>query len=437
MGSNHVSEFTFDIAAKIHYLPNQTHRTRTMKKTDFYRNARTDIPGPLSGIRVLEATTTWAGPMCAAVLADFGADVIKVEIPSGDVSRAVQPFLPGTEVSSMHGIVNRNKRALSVDVRTEQGRDIFLKLAASADIIVENFKVGTMAGYGLGYEQLCALKPDIVYVSITGWGQFGPNHEAAGYDPLAQAASGFMSVNGSPDGPPTKAATYLADDLGGLHGALGAMAALRHRDQTGEGQHVDVALQDALLFQSNGMPTLGAMGAEPERMGNEFGAAVPSNVYECLDGSVFAGILLDKHWHALAPIIGEPDLADHESFATRNERIMNRELCNIMLGNWLATRTREEAISIFREAGLPIAPVNSYQDVAKDPHVLERDMLQQIKLKGGGTAPITGPAVKFSRTPTRVRTCAPEIGEHNAEILESIGLDTEAQLALSASGIIS
>ena len=408
-----------------------------MKKTDCYRNARTDSPGPLSGVRVLEATTTWAGPMCAAVLADFGADVIKVEIPTGDISRAVPPNLPGTEFTVMHTTVNRNKRALSLDVRTEQGRDIFLELAAVSDVIVENFKVGTMAGYGLGYEQVCLLKPDIVYVSITGWGQFGPNHEAAGYDPLAQASSGFMSVTGAPDGPPTKAGTYLADDLGGLHGALGAMAALRHRDQTGEGQHVDVALQDALLFQSNGLPTLGAMGVEPTRTGNEFGNAAPANVFDCLDGAVFAWVLLDTHWRALAPIIGEPDLADHESFGTRQGRVENRELCNILLANWFATRTREAAVSTLRAAGLPIAPVNTYPQAAKDPHVLERDMLQQTKLKNGTTAPITGPAVKFSRTPTRVRTCAPEIGEHNAEILGSIGLDAKAQQALVASGVIS
>lgn len=408
-----------------------------MKKTDFYRNARDDLPGPLAGIRVLEATTTWAGPMCAAVLADFGADVIKVEIPSGDISRSVLPNLPGTEVSFMHATVNRNKRALSLDVRTERGRDLFLELGARSDIVVENFKSGTMAGYGLGYEQLRSVKPDIVYVSITGWGQFGPDHAAAAYDPLAQAASGFMSVTGAPDGPPTKAGTYLADDLGGLHGALGAMAALRHRDQTGEGQHVDVALQDALLFQSNGLPTLGAMGVEPERTGNEFGAAAPANVYECLDGAVFAGVLLDAHWRILAPLIGEPDLADHESFATRNERLENREPCNILLGNWLAKRTRDEAVATLREAGLPIAPVNTYPQAAKNPHVLERDMLQQTTLHNGSTAPITGPAVKFSRTPTRVRTCAPEIGEHNAEILQSLGLDDDAQQALLASGVIS
>jgi formyl-CoA transferase len=179
------------------------------------------------------------------------------------------------------------------------------------------------------------------------------------------------------------------------------------------------------------------MGIEPTRSGNEFGAAAPANVYDCLDGAVFAGILLDPHWRALAPIIGEPDLADHESFATRQARLENRELCNILLANWFALRTQEEAVSTLRAAGLPIAPVNTYPQAAKDPHVLERDMLQQTKLNNGVTAPITGPAVKFSRTPTRVRSCAPEIGEHNAEILRSIGLDAKAQQALSTSGVIS
>ncbi len=407
-----------------------------MKKTDFYSNVRKDLTGPLAGVRVLEATTTWAGPMCAAVLGDFGADVIKVEIPTGDISRYVLPKLPESDVTVMHATVNRNKRALSLDVRTERGREIFLKLGAQADIVVENFKSGTMEGYGLGYEHLSEIKPDIVYVSITGWGQFGPNHEAAAYDPLAQASSGFMSVTGTPDGPPTKAGTYLADDLGGLHGALGAMAALRHRDQTGEGQHVDVSLQDALLFQSNGLPTLGAMGVEPERTGNQFGAAAPASVFDCTDGPVYTGVLLDSHWAALAPLIGEPDLADHVSFATREQRLENREACNVLLGNWLAERSRDEAIKLLREAGLPIAPVNTYGQAARDPHVLERDMLQDTVLQDGSSAPIVGPAVKFSRTPTRVRTRAPEIGEHNAEILDSIGYDNETQRELLASGVI-
>ncbi len=406
-----------------------------MTKDEFYRESRTDLTGPLAGVRVLEATTSWAGPMCGTVLADLGADVIKVEIPSGDVARAISPMLPGTDVSFAHATVNRNKRALTLDVRRADGRDVFLELAAQTDVIVENFKVGTMQRYGLGYEQVRAVKSDIVYVSITGWGQFGPNREAAAYDPLAQAASGFLSVNGSPDGPPTKAGTFLADDLGGLHGAIGAMAALRHRDRTGEGQHVDVALLDAILFQSNGLLTLGALGVEPTRMGNEFGFATPANVYDCVDGAVYVAILLDSHWQALAPILGEPDLADHPSFATREARSENRDACNIMLGSWLAERTRADAIAILRASGLPIAPVQTFTEAAQDPHIIERDMLQPTALQDGTTVPITGPAAKFSRTPTRVRSAAPSLGEHNEEILEEIGIDAETRLRLEQAGI--
>lgn len=406
-----------------------------MNKDEFYQEARTDLNGPLDGVRVLEATTTWAGPMCGSVLADLGADVIKVEIPSGDVGRFLSPMLPGTDVSFAHATVNRNKRALALDVRHAEGRDVFLELAAQADVVVENFKVGTMQRYGLGYEHVRAIKSDIVYVSITGWGQFGPNHEAAGYDPLAQAASGFLSVNGSPEGPPTKAGTALADDLGGLHGAIGAMAALRHRDQTGEGQLVDVALLDAMLFQSNGLPTLGALGVEPTRLGNEFGFATPANVYDCLDGAVYVGVLLDSHWQILAPILGEPDLADHPSFATREARAENRDVCNLMLGSWLADRTRKDAMATLRASGLPIAPVQTFTEAALDPHVIERDMLQPTAMLDGSTVPITGPAAKFSRTPTRVRSAAPEIGEHNEEILQEMGIDAETRARLARAGI--
>ena len=407
-----------------------------MDKATFFQEARDDLPGPLAGVRVLEATTTWAGPMCAAVLADLGADVVKVEVPAGDVGRAISPNLPGTEIGFAHATVNRNKRSVVIDTRHPDGKEIFMQLAAQADILVENFKVGTMDRYGLGYQDIRAIKSDIIYVSITGWCQYGPNHEAAGYDPLAQAASGFLSVNGSPEGPPTKAGTFLADDLGGLHGALGALAALRHRDQTGEGQHVDIALQDAMLFQSNGLPTLGAMGVEPTRMGNEFGFAAPSNVYNCKDGALYVGVLLDAHWQIMADILEEPDLATHESFATREARSLNRDVCNMMLGGWLEKRTRSEAIDILRRRGLPVAPVNSFPDAAQDEHVQARDMLQPTRLNDGTTVPITGPAAKFSRTPIKVRTPAPDLGEHTKEVLDELGVDPELQKRLAEAGLL-
>ena len=390
-----------------------------MQKEEFFAEARDDLTGPLAGVRVLEITTTWAGPLTGAVLADLGADVIKVEIPTGDVARALMP-LPDTEVSLMHATVNRNKRSLSIDMTSDEGRQTLLDLALTCDIVLENFKAGTLTRHGLGYQQVREVKPDIVYVSVTGWGQFGPDHEAAGYDPMAQATSGFMTVNGAPGGGPTKAGTFLADDFGGLHGVIGAMAALRHRDQTGEGQYVDVALLDSMIHSTNGLPTLGSYGIQPDRWGNQFGFLAPCNLYECADGPVYAGVLLDSHWQVLAELIGQPELAEHESFATRDARAANRDVCDMLFGAWLAERTRDEAVAVLQAKGLPAARVQTLAEVASDPHVLERDMLQPMVQHDGTTVPIVGPAAKFSRTPTRIRSAAPALGEHNDEILAEI-----------------
>jgi len=406
-----------------------------MQKDEFFAEARDDLTGPLAGVRVLEVTSTWAGPMSGVVLADLGADVIKVEIPSGDVGRSLMP-IPGTEVRLMHATVNRNKRSLAIDMTSDQGRGILLDLVTTCDIMIENFKSGTLARHGLGYEHIKAVKPDIVYVSVTGFGQFGPDHEAAGYDPIAQATSGFMTVNGSKETPPTKAGTFLADDIGGLHGAIGAMAALRHRDQTGEGQYVDVSMLDAMIFQTNGLPTLGTKGVEPERWGNGFGFVVPCDIYECSDGLVYAGVLLDSHWVILAGLIGQPELAEHESFATRDARAENRDVCDLLLGNWLAEQTRDEAVKVLRHHGLPVARVQTFAEVVADPHVIERDMLQPTEQHDGVTVDIVGPAVKFSRTPTRVRTAAPALGAHNDEVLAELGIDADTIAKLRAAGIL-
>jgi formyl-CoA transferase len=229
-----------------------------MDKADFYRRARHDRTGPMHGVRVIEATTAWAGPMAGCELADLGCDVVRIALPGTNGGTQWPPEIPGTGLSLAHQTANRNKRSVSLDLRVAEGRRVFLDLVAGADIVVENFKAGTLAGWGIGYEDCRAVKEDIVYVSVSGWGQYGPWSDRAGYDPAAQAAGGWMSLNGEPDGAPTKAPTFLADDLAGVHAALGALAALHHRNATGEGQHVDVALLDALLFQSNGLLSLGA-----------------------------------------------------------------------------------------------------------------------------------------------------------------------------------
>ncbi len=409
-----------------------------MNKADFYREARKDLPGPLHGVRVLDVTTSWAGPMCACVLADLGADVVKIEARTGEVARRMHPFIPGKDngVSFVHATVNRNKRELTLELRSPEGRDIFMKLAERSDVIVQNFRPGTFDKWGIGYEQVRKVKPDIVYVSISGWGQWGPDHDRPGYDPMAQAAGGFISLNGSPDGPPVKAPTFLCDDLAGLHGAIGALGALRHRDQTGEGQHVDVALLDAMLFQSNGYLTLGALGIPIGRWGNEFKFSVPTNVYQCRDGRVIAGTLLDTHWKVLARMAGRPELADDPRFTTIQARDENRDECNAVFARWCSERTVEEAVAECTRQGLACAAVRTYEQAARDPHVHERDMLQQVELENGTVAPITGPVAKFSRTPTRVRTPAPALGEHTEELLEEIGVDRETQQRLREQNII-
>ena len=406
-----------------------------MRKDEFFKDARDDLTGPLAGVKVLEITSTWAGPMCGVVLADLGAEVVKVEIPTGDVARSIMA-LPDSEVSVMHATVNRNKRSLAIDMTKPEGKQVLLDLAAESDILLENFKSGVLARHGLGYDDVRSVKPDIIYVSVTGWGQFGPNHEAAGYDPLAQATSGFMTVNGSPDGPPTKSGSFLADDLGGLHGAIGAMAALRHRDQTGEGQYVDIALLDSMLYQTDGMPTLGAIGVQPDRWGNEFGFAVPADVYQCTDGPVYCGVLLDDHWKRLAVIIGQPELAENEAFVNVEGRAQNRDVCNMLLGGWLGERTRDEAIEVLREAGLAIAKVQSFIDVVEDEHVQERDMLQPVTHHDGTTVPIVGPSWKFSRTPVKIRTPAPSLGQDTDAILEGLGLTDDQVAGLRDAGIV-
>ncbi|MGY9075539.1 MAG: CaiB/BaiF CoA transferase family protein [Acidimicrobiales bacterium] len=405
-----------------------------MDKKDFFGRARDDLDGPLHGVSVLDTTTAWAGPMVSCVLADLGCDVVHVDLP--DAPDFAGPRIGDTGLSFISQTVNRNKLGLGLDLRREESRDVYLSLVETTDIVVENFRPGTLDGWGIGYEHCRAVKEDIVYVSVSGWGQFGPWSDRAGYDPAALAAGGWMSLNGSADGPPVKAPTFLADDLAGLHGALGALAALRHRDQTGEGQHVDVALLDALLFQSNGLLSLGATDQPLERWGSQVNVTHPCDVYDCSDGAVYMAIALDPHWGRLARVMSREDLVDAPGFATNDERIANRDSITEVIARWCATRTTADVLDAVLAEGLVVARVNSFAEAAREAHVLERDMLQDVEFHNGTRGPITGPAAKFSRTPTRVRRAAPAPGADTEEILTRIGLDPDQIVALRAAGII-
>ncbi|MDQ1722257.1 MAG: hypothetical protein QOI26_1991 [Pseudonocardiales bacterium] len=394
-----------------------------MRKQDFYRDAQPGSVGPLAGVRVLGVTKVWSGPLATCVLADLGADVIDIELPTGR-DGAVPPNIPGTELSWFRETVHRNKRSVALDLREPAGRQDFLRLVATADLVVENYKPGTLDSWRVGYSDCRQVRSDLVFVSISGWGQYGPNEHLPAYDPAIQAAAGWMALNGEPDGPPLRAPTFLADELVGLHAAIGALAALAHRDRTGHGQQVDVSMMDALLFSSSGLPTLAATGAPPARLGNETDFVVPSNVYSCQDGHLYLAVALSKHWRALTDVLGRPELASAQGYRTNRERLANRAAINRLVARWCAGRPVAEAVAALAERGLVVAPVRTLTEAVADPHVAAREMLQQTVLSDGSSAPLVGPPVKFSRTPTRIRRAAPAPGADTAEVLGALSSAT-------------
>jgi formyl-CoA transferase len=303
----------------------------------------------------------------------------------------------------MHQTVNRGKRSLTLDLPQKEGQEIFRKLAGTADVVVENFRPGTVANWGIGYLDLQPRNPQLVYVSISGLGQFGPESDQAGYDPIAQASSGWLSLNGEADGLPLKAPTFLADDLAGLHAAFS---------------------------------TLAAMGVELPRLGGQFMVAAPAGVFRCQDGSIMTGVLTDRHWNVLTKLIGRPELSTDPEWATAAKRVANRDEANALLQGYLATRRKAAIVSEFLEARLPVSAVRTYAEAAADPHVKERRMLEEIELEDGSIAPIVGPAAKLSRTPSRIRSAAPMLGRDNFEILKELGFDGQAMDSLRSGGVI-
>jgi len=403
-----------------------------MDKQDFYQNARSDIKGPLDGVKVVEATTMWAGPMAGCVFADLGADVIKVEHPAGEVCRTLPPFLPNSSLTVPHETVNRNKKSVTLDLKCEKGQEIFLRLCEDCDLLIENFKPGTLASWGLGYKEVSQVKHDIIYVSISMYGQFGPYSERPGYDPLAQNFTGWSSLNGDVDGQPTKAPTFLADDLGGLHAVIGAMAALNHRNNFGEGQHVDISLVDSLLFQSNGYLTSGKLGVPLARAGNQSSIAAPVNGYKCSDGNIYVAVLLDSHWKAFCYLIQRHELSDMNA----SERKQKTQLVDKIMADWCRASTVEEATLKLTQIGLAVTKVNTFSEAASHSQIKSRDMLQETELVDGSQIALTGPAAKFSRTPTKVRSGAPQLGGDNGEVLQSLGFSVDDINALKKEHII-
>ncbi|OUM03339.1 CaiB/BaiF CoA transferase family protein [Variovorax sp. JS1663] len=388
--------------------------------------------GALSHIRVLDLTRVLAGPWCTQTLADLGADVIKIERPGqGDDTRQWGPPYArdahgqDTTEAAYYLAVNRNKRSVTLDIATAEGQDLVRRLMAQCDVLVENFKVGDMQRYGLDHESLRREHPGLIYCSITGFGQTGPYAPRAGYDFIVQGMGGFMSVTGERDGQPgaspQKAGVAIADLFTGAHATIAILAALNHKERTGEGQHLDICLLDTQVAMMANMATnYLATGKPPTRWGNAHPNIVPYQVFKVADGWVIVACGNDSQFRKLTQVAGQPELADDPRFATNPARVRHRDQLVPLLEVLMQQRPRDEWIRLLEAVGVPCGPINDMADVFRDPQVLARDMRQELPHPTAGQVSVPGSALKLSATPVTYRSAPPLLGEHTQEVLQSL-----------------
>jgi formyl-CoA transferase len=392
---------------------------------------------PLDGVRVVDLTRVLAGPYCTMMLADMGADVIKVEIPGrGDDSRAWGPPWAGTE-SAYYLSANRNKRSITLNFRTEGGRRVLLDLVRRADVFVENFIPGSLDRLGLGYEDLKKVNPGLVYCSVSGYGYDGPYATRPGYDFIAQAEGGIMSVTGEPEGPPMKVGVAIADITTGMFAAAAILAALRHRDRTGQGQRVEVSLLESVVgWLANVAMNYLVSGELPRRYGNAHPNVVPYQPFATSDGWVAIGVGNDAQFRRFCDVIGRPELADDPRFRTNSDRVINRDVLIPILEEIFKSRTTDEWIEALTAAELPCGPINTLDRVFRHPQVLHRRMVEEIDHPTAGRIKLVGIPYKFSATPLAIRRHPPTLGEHTEEVLRELGYSEAEVAALRAEGAI-
>ena len=383
--------------------------------------------GPLSGIRVLDLTRILAGPSSTQLLGDYGADIVKVEKPgTGDDTRAWGPpyvrDAEGNETSesAYYLSTNRNKRSIAVDIATPEGAATIRRLATKCDILVENFKVGGLKKYGLDYDSLKDANPSIIYCSITGFGQTGPNAALAGYDLMAQGYGGIMSLTGVPDGEPMKVGVGITDIMCGMYASTAILAALRHRDQTDEGQYIDIALVDSQVawLINEGVNYL-TSGEVPKRRGNQHPNIVPYQVFEVSDGYLIVAVGNDNQFVKFCGVLGHPELATDSRYTTNIKRIENRETLIETLVPIIANIDRQTMLTGMNAAGVTCGPINRLDEVFASDQVVARDMKISMPhpLAGSGSVDLIGNPVKFSKTPVTYRKAPPVCGADTQDIL--------------------
>jgi CoA:oxalate CoA-transferase len=375
----------------------------------------------LEGVRVLDLSRVLAGPFCTMLLADMGAEVIKIEVPKkGDDSRRNPPFKNGESAYYMN--LNRNKKGITLNLKTQEGKEIFKELVKKADIVIENFRPGTMEKLGVGYEELKKVNPKIIYGCVSGFGHYGPYKDRAGYDIISQAMGGLMSTSGWPDGEPTRSGTAIGDVLAGLNLAVGVLAAYHHVKEGGEGQKVDVALVDSVVSAMEIINQIYLVeGRIPKPIGNRYEAVYPYDSFKAKDGSLVIACGNDKLYGLLCKLMNREDLITDERFDTNANRIIHHKELKPIIEEWLKDKTIDEAVDMMLDTGIPAAPINTIDRIVKDPHIADaREMFVEIEHPIAGKLKVTNNAIKFSDTKTRIRTVSPLLGQHNHEVLSGL-----------------
>ena len=396
------------------------------------------MSGPLEGIRVVDLTRILAGPYCTMMLGDMGAEIIKVENPDGgdDTRSWGPPFLNG--VSTYFISINRNKKSLTLNLKDERGKELLRDLIRKSDIMVENFRPGTLDKLGFSWEEIHRLNPAMIFASLSGFGQTGPRKSEPGFDVVIQGEGGLMSITGEPDGPPNKVGASVADITAGMLAAQGILLSLYHREKTGVGQMVDVGMLDGqvalLTYHANGYF---ATGKIPPRRGNKHPSITPYETYSCKDGYFNLGVGNDSLWRRFCDAMGLGEIKEDPKFAVNKDRVDNRLELQEILDALFAEKTVEETLDALKGAGVPCGPINNLAQVLSEPQVLAREMVVDVDVPVAGPTKVTGVPIKLSETPGSVRTPPPTLGQHTEEVLESVlGMDEAQRNTLRQEGVV-
>ena len=396
------------------------------------------MDGPLSGIRVVELGTLIAAPFAARLFAEFGAEVIKIEQPgSGDPLRTWRKMHQGT--SLWWYLQSRNKKSIAIDLKSPEGRDVALRLAAQADVVIENFKPGSLEKLGLGWDALSKLNPDLTLVRISGYGQTGPYRDRSGFGAIGEAMGGLRFTTGDPDSPPARVGISIGDSLASLHGVIGAlMSLLRVKTGQGRGQVVDVSLYESVFnLMESLVPEYDLMGHVRTRTGGALPGISPSNTYPSSDGRhvVIAGNS-DAIFKRLMQVVGRPDLADDPDLASNDGRVRSNALLDSAIAAWTSTKTMDEILARLDAADVPAGRIYSVADIVNDPHYAAREMILPTELPGDVTVKMPGISPKLSATPGAVKWPGPTLGQHTDEVLASLGLQAGDIAQLRRSGAV-